>query len=144
MKKKKKKKKERKKSTMELVKLKISLSDQMLKLPFCRETKRGDPPCHYVWGILSCHECFLATWQSEPGNSHLLRTRLQMDRPGRLLLSSDVHGPSLFYQTREVVSGFHLFVVGTFLHVPRTHCGSFIAWNGNVVPSLYAVELNVI
>ena len=41
-----------------------------------------------------------------------------------------------FYQTREAVSSFHLFLVCTFLLIHRTHCDSLLAWDGNLVSLL--------
>ena len=56
-------------------------------------------------------------------------------------LSSGAHGASPFFQTRETVSGFQLFVVWTFLHVPRMHCDSFIAWDENLVSLLVCFRI---
>ena len=41
------------------------------------------------------------------------------------------------------ISGIHLFVVWSFLHVPQTHWESFIAWDWNIVPSFNVVEFYV-
>ena len=61
-----------------------------------------------------------------------------------LLLSSNTYVASPFYQTWEAVSGFHFFVIWTFLHVPQTHCDSFIAWDGILFSSFCVVESNII
>ena len=92
---------------------------------------------HVMSPFLSC----------DKANSRIPLFYKQDFRSGRrtcMLLCSVTYGTSLFFQIREVVSGFHLFVEETFLHVPQMHCDSFIAWNRNLVPSLYVVELKVI
>ena len=42
------------------------------------------------------------------------------------------------------VRDFHLFAAWACIHVPWTHGDFFMAWDGNLVPFLYCVQLNVV
>ena len=80
--------------------------------------------------------------KANPGIPLFYEQDFRNERDGRSFLSSDVHGAFPFYQTWEAVSSFHIFVICTFLHVLRTHWGSFRDCDGNLVSFLVCSRID--